>query len=307
MKKIITAAAALLFTAGLASAQNQVIKIYDGPAPGSEKWTQPEFTIEYWSSIWNEVNSCVYNVVEPTLTVYRPTKETDTGAAMIVCPGGGFEALSWNNEGPQVAAWLAHHGITAFVLKYRTAYNGANFDEVNKIAQSNYGGAPVTDEIKALRAKNKEIAQKMGDFAQFAYDDGRQAIRYLRTHAEELGIDPHRIGMVGFSAGGALIYDIVKNHDEMTRPDLIGMMYAAMYKHEDMISDPMPCFYAASQFEMLGNALNMYQDWTKGRAQMEIHSFVNARHGFGYRDNNTGEDLWVEMFLNFMKKVGFVK
>lgn len=306
MKKIIIITLCTLASV-CAFAQNEVIKIYDGPAPGSETWTHQEFTIDYWSNIWNEWNSCVYNVVEPTLTVYTPAAGTETGAAVIVAPGGGFEALSWNNEGPQVGAWFAHHGITAFVLKYRTAYAGANFEEVNAIAQSNYGGVRATSEVQELRKKNREISAKMGDFAKFAGDDGRQAIAYVRNNAEKWGIEPNKIGIIGFSAGGALIYDILQNHTEETRPDFVGMLYGAMFKHENMISDPMPIFFGASQYEINDNIYKMYSDWGRARTAAEIHSFTSARHGFGYRDNNTGEDLWVEMFLNFLKKTGFVK
>lgn len=305
MKKTISLFASVLVSA-VAIAQNEVVKIYDGPAPGSESWTHQEYTIDYWSSIWNEWNQCVYNVVEPSLSVYLPAEGSATGTAVIVAPGGGYEALSWNNEGSQVGAWLAHHGITAFVLKYRTAYAGADFDQVNMIAQANYGGAPVTDEVKALREKNRAVASSMGNIDKMAGDDGRQAISYVRKNAARYGVDPHKIGIIGFSAGGWVVNDVLCNHDDNSRPDFVGMMYGT-HRYKTAPEDPMPAFIGATQYEILGGATKMYEDWCKARVPAEIHSFALSRHGFGYRDNNTGEDLWVEMFLNFLRKTGFVR
>ena len=102
----------------------EVIRLWDGPAPGSENWTQKETAYEYLSPIWNEKNIALFNVVDPTLTVFLPSPEKATGTAIIVCPGGGFSALSWDNEGPNVAKKLAENGITAFVLKYRISFAG---------------------------------------------------------------------------------------------------------------------------------------------------------------------------------------
>ncbi|MBO7371485.1 MAG: hypothetical protein J6U34_03155, partial [Bacteroidales bacterium] len=108
-----------------AFAQAEKIRLYEGKAPGSEKWTQQEYLFEYTTAMNpGEVGECILNVVDPELWVYLPAKGTETGAAVVVCPGGGFTALSWHQEGPNVARWMAAHGIAAFVLKYRTAFSG---------------------------------------------------------------------------------------------------------------------------------------------------------------------------------------
>ncbi len=305
MKQIIISVIAVMMALSL-NAQNEIVKIYDGPAPGTDNWPQKETLIDYWSP-WGEWCTCLYNTVEPTLTVFTPAPGTETGAAIVVCPGGGFTALSWNTEGPQVGAWFAHHGVTAFVLKYRTAYSGATYDEVYATAMSQYGGVKDTPEVAEMRKKNREIAAQQGDFAKFAADDGRQAIYYVRKNAEKWGIDPHKIGIVGFSAGGMLICDVMKNHTPEQRPDFVGLIYGASRSYEKIIDDPMPLFIAATQKEITPVVFNMYNDWTNANVASEIHSFTGARHGFGYRDNNTGEDLWVEMFLHFMRKGGFIK
>lgn len=95
--------------------EQSVIRLYDGPAPGSESWTHHEQ--ENFSQPWQ--TQVVFNVVEPTLTLVAPAAGTANGTAIVICPGGGFHALSINSEGFDVARWLAAKGVTCFVLKYR--------------------------------------------------------------------------------------------------------------------------------------------------------------------------------------------
>src|SRR6201994_4597545 len=114
MKRSITAL--LLFIAIAAKAQQKVIPLYNGPAPGSEKWT--------WSETENDSNMyhahTIFNVSKPTITVYPADSAAwPTGTAVIVCPGGGFQSLSIMQEGYAVVKWLQQKGITAFLLKYR--------------------------------------------------------------------------------------------------------------------------------------------------------------------------------------------
>ena len=205
------------------------VPLYDGDAPGSEGWPQPEVTVEYMSPFWNEMNTCVYNVSRPSMEVWLPFPGTATGAAVVVCPGGGFQALSYSNEGPAVAEWLSRHGIAAFVLKYRTPYTGDNVEDVRRIALSNYGGEPRTDEIKALAAEAAKVAESQGYSADMAVADGRRAMEIIRGRASEWGVDPDKVGMVGFSAGGALVSRIALDHTDADRPDFIGLVYGAMY------------------------------------------------------------------------------
>ena len=283
------------------------VALYDGPAPGSENWTQPEVTVEYMSPFWHEINTCVYNVSNPTLEVYLPFPGTETGAAVVVCPGGGFQALSYSNEGPAVAEWLSRHGIAAFVLKYRTPYAGDNVEDVTKIALSTYGGESRTEEIAALNAEAAQVAADQGYSSEMAIADGRKAIELIRENAEQWGIDPKKVGMVGFSAGGALVSSIAFEHDEVDRPDFIGLIYGAMYKEGmEVPEDAMPLFIAATQYEIPGANSNLYSEWCKARNPAEIHSFPNSRHGFGYRGNGSPEDEWIELFYNFLQNTGFI-
>src|SRR5947207_9412109 len=145
------------------------------------------------------------NVTKPTITVFRPAKEKNTGAAMVVCPGGGYWNLAWDLEGEEVAAWLNTAGITGVLLKYRVPRRP---------------GQP-----EALPAPGPLL-------------DAQRALSLVRSNSREWGIDPNRIGIVGFSAGGHLAiatatefdkraYDPIDDVDKVScRPDFAVSLYA---------------------------------------------------------------------------------
>src|SRR5881392_4453073 len=116
MKKILVL---LLIISSFAHAQQKVIQLYNGAAPGSEKWNWEEK--ENNKNMWS--TKVVYNVSHPTLTVFTPDASVANGTAVIICPGGAFHALSINSEGSEVAKWLNKKGVTAFVLKYRLVHS----------------------------------------------------------------------------------------------------------------------------------------------------------------------------------------
>src|SRR5438552_1974699 len=103
----------------IAHAQQKVIQLYNGAAPGSESWTWNE--AENDNNSWN--TKVVYNVSHPTLTVFAPDSMLSTGTAVIICPGGTFHALSINSEGNDVENWHINKGVTCFVLRYRLAHS----------------------------------------------------------------------------------------------------------------------------------------------------------------------------------------
>jgi dienelactone hydrolase len=304
MKKTILTIA--LFLCCISAIAQAPIKLYPGKAPGSESWTQQEATIEYMSPFWNEINTVILNVVDPVIIPYLPAPGTGNRAAMLVCPGGGFSALSWNNEGPQVAEWLAAHGIAAFVLKYRTSFAGSTPEEVNMVAQYTYGGKKPDDAYKALALKNRAVNDQLGDVRQLAYNDAMTAMKYIRKNASQFGVDQDKIGIVGFSAGGALALEVLYNHDEESKPNLVGSIYGAMEKPE-FPADPCPLFLTATQYEIQGLSYELYGLWCKNHLPAEIHSFTDSRHGFGYRPNGASENLWAQLFYNFMRKVHFIE
>jgi len=310
----------------LSSAQQTEVKIWDGPAPGSENWTQKETAFEYMSPIWKEKNVALFNVVDPTLTIFLPSSKKATGTAMIVCPGGGFSALSWDNEGLNVGKKLAEKGIAAFVLKYRISYSGGTPEEVNLIARTSYGGEKRTPESIELTKKNSEItrsitasylpqpgkvdlnstlARDLGNIEYMAGDDGRRAIEFVRGNAEKWKLNPDKIGMIGFSAGGMVTLDVAFNHTAQSKPNIIGVMYG-VFGAKGVPADPMPMFMAATQYEAASGAAALYASWCGTRQPAEIHSFTSANHGFGYRNNGDTVNSWIDLFYNFLKKTKFI-
>ena len=186
----------LLGIGNVISAQQEVIPLWPGTAPGSENWTQQE--IQYLN---DQKQQMVRNVVTPTLTVYKPSPTKANGTSIIIAPGGGFRFLSWQTEGTEVAEWLASKGVTAFVLKYRTMNTGATqeefqqslaalFKEIANASNSSNAGKP---EGNINRSENMSNASSLGQ------EDGRQAIRIIRKRAAEWGINPEKIGIMGFS------------------------------------------------------------------------------------------------------------
>src|SRR5216683_2397742 len=118
-----------------------------------------------------EPTRMITNVTKPTITIYRPAKDKDTGTAILICPGGGYWNLYWELEGEEVAAWLNSLGATGVILKYRVPRRP---------------GEP-----------EKEPARR-------PLQDAQRAVSLVRGNAKEWGIDPKRIGIAGFSAGGHL-------------------------------------------------------------------------------------------------------
>lgn len=327
---ILTLFLPLLFSVFISNnlyAQQIVKKIWEGVAPGSEEWSHKEMSVEYLSPFWKEKNIAVFNVVEPTLTVFPASPEKAADAAVIVCPGGGFTALSWDTEGPNVARKLSAMGITAFVLKYRVAFSGGTPGEVNMICQSSYGGQQRTPEVLELTRKNmefsramsedfgrrdttslkmsKEVLRSLDNIIKMSANDGRRAIEYVRANSEEWNINPDKIGIIGFSAGGMLSLEVAFNHTKESRPDFIGVIYGSM-GFKGIPEDPMPMFMASSQNEAIGGAAELYEAWCNAKVPAEIHSFTGSRHGFGYRGNGDSVNIWIELFYNFLEKTGML-
>jgi acetyl esterase/lipase len=157
--------------AGCAYAQ-QTLNLWPGVAPGSEKWTYKEYSVQA-----PDIGTVIFNVTTPTLTAYLPAPGKATGTGVIIAPGGAFVALAIDLEANQVARWLQQRGIAAFVLKYR-------------IMEKKGEGLP--------KDLNFDEASKPG------IADGVQAIKIVREHAKEWGVAPDRVVFIGFSAGAAV-------------------------------------------------------------------------------------------------------
>jgi acetyl esterase/lipase len=272
------------------AAQEKVIRLYPGPAPGSEDWKHSEK--ENRTNLWN--TRVVFNVVNPTLTVFQPEPAQAVGTAVIVCPGGAFFALSIDSEGCEVARWLNARGVTAFVLKYR-------------LVKCETG-----DPTSEVMTKGADLARVVAPIVKLAMADGQAAVAYVRQHAGEFGVKPDRIGIIGFSAGGTLVTSVAFNYTAQTRPDFVAPIYPAYdwAIKGDVPADAPPMFILAATDDQLGlapHSVRLYTDWTTARKSAELHMFSKGGHGFGMRKQNLPSDRWIERFADWLEVQGWMK
>jgi acetyl esterase/lipase len=252
------------------------IRLYDGPAPGSEHWTHRER--RYVSEIFQA--DVVTNVVVPTLTPVLPVEGCAT--AVIVAPGGGFHALSIESEGFEVARWLAARGVAAFVLQYRLVPGGDD---------------PVAELVAKMFAGTAEA--EMDVIGPLAAADGEAAVRLVRSRAQEWGIEPDRVGFIGFSAGGNVALRVAYAADPAARPNFLVPVYAAVRGLElaSLPADSGPVFIAAAaddELGLAGDSIMIYERWRAAGLSAELHVFARGGHGFGMRRQGLPSDAWIE-------------
>jgi predicted peptidase len=281
-----------LFIFSFVSAQQKVIQLYNGPAPGSESWNWPEGELE--KNMWQ--TKVVYNVTKPTLTVFQPEASKANGTALIIAPGGGFHALSINSEGFDVANWLVEKGITCFVLKYRLVHALTN---------------DPTAEFMAKVGK-KEMEEDMGKMIPYAVADGRKAIEWVRKHAGEYNISPDRVGIMGFSAGGTVAASTMFSYTRDNRPDFAAPIYP--YFPSTMIgniaNDAPPLFIVTATddgFSLAPHSIDLYNKWLSTKHDAELHMYARGNHGFGMKKQNIPTDKWIERFYDWLDVQGLLK
>jgi acetyl esterase/lipase len=277
--------------APLCAAQD-VIPLYSGAAPGNPAQTYPEQ--QYFSKSWN--TDVVSNVSKPTLLVFKPTG-ANSGSAVVICPGGGYMALSISSEGTDVAKYLAARGMTAFVLKYRLAPTTSD----------------ATQLFSDLWAKDRTRLEKMiaADLP-LAVADGLAAIAYVRQHAADYGVSPDRVGIMGFSAGGGVTTGVVFQYKPESRPAFAAPIYAGGedFSKFTVPSDAPPMFIAAATDDSLGLApvsLGLYVKWIQAQKSAELHMYAKGGHGFGMRQQNIPTDHWIDRFADWLELQGFLK
>ncbi len=281
-----------LLVAGSVSAQQKVIQLYEGAAPGSESWTWSE--AENNDNLWK--TRVVYNVSKPTLTVFQPEEGKANGTAVIIAPGGAFHALSIDSEGFDVAKWLVQKGVTCFVLKYRLARS------------------LTTDPVNEVMAKwgKKEFDEANAAVIPLGIADGREAIAYVRKHADEYNVIPSRIGIMGFSAGGTVTAGTLFNYSRENRPNFAAPIYP--YFPKEMIGtvakDAPPLFVLTASNDGLGlapHSVDLYSAWLSAKEDAEIHMYARGDHGFGMRKQNLPSDKWIERFGEWLEVQGLLK
>jgi acetyl esterase/lipase len=293
MKRILSMAVGAVIAVGSvadATAQEKVIRLYEGPAPGSENWERQEQ--ESRTNLWQ--TRVVFNVASPTLTVFQPEAGQANGTAVVICPGGAFYGLSIDSEGFEVARWLSRKGVTSFVLKYRLVQCKTDDPTREVMTRGNF------EEVVAPIVK-------------LALTDGKTAVGYVRQHAKELGVNPARIGIMGFSAGGTVAASVAYNYTPENRPDFVAPIYLAYsltIKSGGVPADAPPAFILAASDDPLGLApqsVALYQDWIAAKKPAELHLFSKGGHGFGMRKQNLPSDRWIERFADWLDVQGLLK
>ena len=270
-----------------------VIPLYPGDAPGSPQQANQEK--QYFSQAWN--TEVVTNVSRPTLTVYKPTGGVNSGSAVIICPGGGFMALSIENEGNEAATYLAARGMTAFVLRYRLMPTEGD-------ATEDFG--------RLLQNDRARFDQMVAKAVPIAIADGMAAVAYVRQHAAEYGVSPDRVGIMGFSAGGGVTTGVAFQYKPESRPAFLGFIYPGGQEFGDakVPADAPPMFIAAATDDMLSLptvSIALYQKWITARAPAEIHMYARGGHGFGMRARNIPTDHWIDRFVDWLGLQGFLR
>jgi acetyl esterase/lipase len=281
MKINILALLMLALNSAVSAAEPQEILLWPSGAPGSEGQTAPEKVTETGGV------RRVSSIHRPSITAHLPSKETATGAAVIVLPGGGHQYLSIDNEGHAVAKWLADHGVAAFVLKYRLAREP---------------GSPYKVDVHALQ-------------------DCQRAIRLVRSRAKDWNLDLQRIGIIGFSAGGEVATYAATRFDagdstandpidrESCRPDFQALIYAGIGKIGDELPKDTPPAFVVVAFDdkpKVGIDVNLFQKLRAAGIPAELHVYNQGGHGFGMRDRPIPITNWPKVFYDWMGDRGLL-
>ena len=290
----LAAALTLALTLPAAAAEKPaVLDLWPGPVPGEKADLGPEKEVE--AKPGQRQVKRITNVSKPTLTVFKPAKGKDTGAAVVIAPGGGYNILAWDLEGEEVAAWLNDIGVTGVVLKYRVPRRP---------------GEP---------ANSPPLGPKQ---------DAQRAIGLVRSKAKDLGIDPDRVGMLGFSAGGHLTAWAATNFDKRSyepvdeadrvncRPDFAVLVYPGYLvgrgKPDQLSSDirvskdTPPCFFAHAYDDGVSpeNSVRMFLELKRLKVPAELHVYATGGHGFGLRQEGKPCATWPQRCEEWMRTQG---
>jgi acetyl esterase/lipase len=284
-----------LLLAAAASAQTDVVMLWPDGAPGSENWTQTEKQYRVRNGL-----KAVRNVVKPSITVYLPAAGGAPSTSVIIAPGGAFRMLSWDSEGTLVADWLQRHGMAAFVLKYRLTDTGTD----EQFAQSQARAANARKAPARSGASGSPRGGAQAQVRAMAAADGLRAIEVVRQHAAEWRIDPAKVGIMGFSAGGYVAVQAALDHTAANRPAFVASIYgccesAAEIKIPD---DAPPIFFLhAYNDPVSASSPSLYQAWKAADKPAELHTYAAGGHGFGMPKHDQPTDDWIERFGDWLR------
>lgn len=279
-----------LATAGTALAAEPALTldVWPGKAPGETGQVAGE-KVEFFKGALPKKQ--ISNVSRPVLEVFRPAKGGENGAAVVICPGGGFNVLMMDYEGEDCAVWLNTLGVTSIVLKYR-----------------------VPSRPNAPRY-----------FA--ALQDTQRALSLVRSKAAEWGLDPKRIGVLGFSAGGEAStvastsydkpsYPAVDEVDRVSsRPDFAVAVYpGGLVENGQLIADvratkdtPPTFITVANNDEAAEGSVQLYLALKRAGAPAELHIYADGVHGFGMRPSPEPHATWIARLADWMKAQGILR
>lgn len=270
-------------TASVQLAQQQVLVLPAGaeaqPAAQGQFQADPRF------------GKIVRNVGQATLTAYLPDPSIATGAAVIIAPGGGFHILSIENEGTAVAEWLNSLGVAAFVLRYHLVETGDDFPGVL---------------IRRL-TNRKDLDAAVAPVRPLATADGEAAISLVRANASGWHISPDRVGMIGFSAGGAVLVWGMENVDAASRPDFAAAIYPGLLPNPIVVPpNAPPLFVTVAEDDALahGDSLRLAKAWGDAGVSVDLATFKTGGHGFGMAQSGKPTDAWRDRFRDWLDKQG---
>ncbi|MBB3910955.1 alpha/beta hydrolase [Sphingomonas desiccabilis] len=239
------------------------------------------------------------NVSSATLTPFLPDPATATGAAAIVAPGGGFLMLSMENEGWRVAKALADRGVAAFVLKYRLKPTPADMNAFEQAVTAMFAS------VGKPQSRLSPDAAIAGLSDQIA--DGRAAVALVRSRAAEWGVDPQRIGMIGFSAGAMTTMATALAAPE-TRLAFVAPIYGSM-EAVKVPADAPPLFgvLAADDPLFARKGFGLIDAWQQAGRPVEFHLYQAGGHGFGLGKHGTTSTGWFDSFLHWLDTNGLLK
>jgi acetyl esterase/lipase len=260
-------------------------------APGAAAPSTPET----WTMSNADNVPVVQNVSTPTLTPFLPAKGKATGAAVIIAPGGGFVLLAMDHEGWAVAKWLQSQGVAAFVLKYRVLPTGPKAAGLDK-ANAEFAAAGPAGRLR-----------RIGDGAKIAVEDAQEAMRVVRARSAEWGVDPDRIGVMGFSAGAITTLGLVLADDPATRPAFVAPIYGGLgapLTGGSIPQNPPPMWVSQAADDPLFGKTDfaLIPAWQAKGGAVELHLYEKGGHGYGYPGRpGTSTLQWPADFLAWMR------
>jgi acetyl esterase/lipase len=279
---------ALLTASGVFAAESRpTLDVWPGTAPGEKG----DIGTEHVSDASGNIQRLA-NVSKPTITVYKPDRAKDTGAAILICPGGAYTILAMDLEGEEVAMWANSIGVTGIVLKYR---------------------------VPARKGQPRYLAP---------LQDAQRAMRLARANAKQWQIDPKRIGILGFSAGGHLAattsnnfgkssYETIDDTDKLDcRPDFTVLVYPAYLTEGNGLVAELPvtektppAFMAHASDDGISseNSVAYYLALKKNKIAAELHIFARGGHGFGLRPSDNPCCAWPDRCAQWLKSMGFLE